>query len=162
MTQVIRAQRPPASCEAFECWPAPRKTYEQGYGHREAEELFGEDPRLWATDTIGFVGDDAVEAVRIQDFSYEGGRHLLEGTEHDIPAQLVLIAKGFLGAQDSLFDAFGVEQPLREDQVHLLRAGADRTAPVFIAGDVRMGSTLVATAIADALVCADEVCAALA
>ena len=162
VTQVIRAQRPPADCEAFECWPAPCKTYEQGYGHREAEELFGEDPRLWATDTIGFVGDDAVEAVRIQDFSYEDGRHLLEGTERDIPAQLVLIAKGFLGAQDSLFDAFGVEQPLREDRVHLLRAGTDGAAPVFIAGDVRMGSTLVATAIADALACADEVCAALA
>ena len=81
-----------------------------------------------------FVGEDgAVRAVTVHDLSYEGGMHALAGTERDIPAQLVLIAKGFTGPEQAVLDAF---------------APYDN---VFLAGDARMGSTLVATAIADGL-----------
>lgn len=161
VTQVIRAQRPPAECVAHEVWPAPRAVYEQGYGQREAEELFGEDPRIWSTDTIGFAGDGSVEAVRVQELSYDGGRHLVEGTQREIPAQLVLIAKGFLGTRGSLFEAFGTESPASGGDAHLLCANGEGTAPVFVAGDARMGASLVASAIADGLACADKVCEAL-
>ena len=159
MRQVIRAQRP--SDEGSASWPGPRAAYTQGYGQREAEELLGSDPRIWSTDTIAFVGDGAVEAVCIQDLAYDGGRHLVEGTQREIPAQLVLIAKGFLGADDALFEAFGVTGASDADELHGLRAVGDAIVPVYVAGDARMGSTLVATAIADGLACADEVCAAL-
>ncbi len=159
VTQVIRAQRPPASCDTHELWPAPRKVYEQGYGQREAEELLGDDPRLWSTDTIGFAGSGHVEAVRIQELSYDGERHLVEGTQREIPAQLVLIAKGFLGAEPALFEAFGVGEAEHEANAHLLCAGDEGRAAVYAAGDARMGATLVATAIADGLACANEIAA---
>ena len=55
------------------------------------------------------------------------------GEAYEIPAQLVLIAKGFTGPEQSVLDAF---------------AGFDN---VHLAGDAHLGSTLVATAIADAL-----------
>ena len=157
--QVIRAQRP--SGEGSASWPGPRAAYTQGYGQREAEELLGSDPRIWSTDTIAFMGDGTVEAVCIQDLAYDGGRHLVEETQREIPAQLVLIAKGFLGADDALFEAFGVTRASDADGLHGLQAVGDATVPVYVAGDARMGSTLVATAIADGLACADEVCAAL-
>ena len=157
--QVIRAQRP--SDEGSASWPGPRAAYTQGYGQREAEELLGNDPRIWSTDTIAFVGNGAVEAVCIQDLAYDGGRHLVEETQREIPAQLVLIAKGFLGADDALFEAFGVTRASDADGSHGLRAVGDAIVPVYVAGDARMGATLVATAIADGLACADEVCAAL-
>lgn len=164
VTQVIRAQRPSDTCNAAAAWPGPRPVYSQGYGQSEAQELFGDDPRLWATDTLAFSGDGAVEAVEVCDLSYDGGRHIVSGSERQIPAQLVLIAKGFLGAEPGLFEAFGVEAAQADGPSHRLPAafGSDSGAPpIFAAGDARLGSTLVATAMADGLACADEVAALL-
>lgn len=157
VTQVIRAQRPADECaNAAERWPLPREVWSQGYGQREAEELFGHDPRIWSVDTIAFEGDDAVRGVVLQDLFYEGGRHGVEGTERTIPAQLVLIAKGFLGPEPDVFEALGVDMPASGSEICRLN-GEDTSVPVFVAGDARCGATLVATAIADGLRCAHEI-----
>jgi glutamate synthase (NADPH/NADH) small chain len=131
--QIIRAACPPKTEDAGRAWPGPRNTYEQGYGQREAAELFGEDPRLWATDTIGFVddGEGSVSAVEV--------RPIPEGDPYEVPADLVVIAKGFTGAEQRVLDAFAAY------------------GNVYVAGDARMGSTLVATAISDALQVAQHI-----
>lgn len=174
VTQVIRAQEPPLSCNTQEIWPAERTILTQGYGQREAAEIFGGDPRIFSTDTIAFSAADpadasqttaanAVAQVHIQDLSYDGGRHLVEGTEATIPAQLVLIAKGFTGADPAVFEAFGVEPGQATNGSHCLRAaqkdanGTPANEPaIFVAGDALLGSTLVVNAMADALDCATE------
>lgn len=155
VAQVIRAQCPPASCDAHETWPNPRNVYAQGYGQREAQEAYGSDPRIWSTDTIGFVGDGAVQGVRVVELSYDGGRHVLEGTEREIAAQLVLIAKGFIGADPAVLAAFGAEEPQAGSYRAVMRG--DDEAPVFVAGDARGGASIVAAAIADGLACVEEV-----
>lgn len=130
--QVIRAACPPASIDVASVWPGSRTVYAQSYGQREAAALFGEDPRVWSTDTVGFVDDGTGAVCAVQTKSIASG-------EIDHPAQLVLIAKGFTGAEQAVLDAF---------------------APygnVYLAGDARMGSTLVATAIADGLAVAEQV-----
>lgn len=143
--QVIRAQRPQESVDAAAVWPGPRNAFSQGYGQREAEELFGSDPRVFSVDTRGFSGEaGAVSGVVLQDLSYEGERHLVEGTEREIPAQLVLIAKGFVGCERAVIDAFAACENVR------------------LAGDARRGSTLVAAAIADGLETARKVASELA
>ena len=163
MTQVIRAERAPETCDAQAVWPAERVVFSQGYGQREASERFGEDPRIFSTDTIAFSGGEgaaagAVAQVHIQDLSYDGGRHLVEGTEATIPAQLVLIAKGFTGANPSVFEAFGVSLPERSGAYYLCKADPANNKPaIFAAGDARLGSTLVVSAMADALDCAREI-----
>ena len=163
VTQVIRAQEPPATCNTQEIWPAERVVFSQGYGQREAAEIFGNDPRIFSTDTIAFSASESarsVAQVHIQDLSYDGGRHLVEGTEATLPAQLVLIAKGFTGADSSVFEAFGVEPGQTTAGSHCLRAaqkdGAQSPA-IFVAGDAQLGSTLVVNAIADGLDCASEI-----
>lgn len=177
VTQVIRAQRQPDTCDTQAIWPDERVVFAQGYGQREAAAVFGNDPRIFSMDTIAFSGSEdteagSVAAVHIQELSYEGGRHNVKGTEATIPAQLVLIAKGFTGADASVFEAFGVEAPgapraashtvsYDDDSpvTHCLRAAdveAD-TPPIFVAGDAALGSTLVVNAIADALDCAAEI-----
>ena len=126
--QIIRAKRPPETLDSFTTWPGPRNVYSQSYGQHEAAETFGDDPRLWATDTVGFQddGSSAVCAVRVRPMGSEGEA---EG----LSAQLVLIAKGFIGPEQAVLEAFsGFEN-------------------VHLAGDARVGSTLVATAIADGL-----------
>ena len=134
--QIIRASCPPDTAEE-EAWPAPRNVYEQAYGQREAAELLGEDPRVWSTDTVGFSGDgNGVTGVRVRPIGADGG-------DCEIPVQLVLIAKGFTGAEQPVVDAF---------------AAFDN---VYLAGDALLGPTLVATAIADGLRVAAQVAGSL-
>jgi glutamate synthase (NADPH/NADH) small chain len=161
VTQIIRAQQPATTCDPHEKWPEDRGTLTQGYGQREADALFGQDPRIFSTDTTAFSGIGSVELVHTQKFSYEGGRHLLENTEAEIPAQLVLIAKGFTGTDPAIFEAFGVETPAKEQETHCLRtATTDKEAAIYVAGDALLGSTLVVNAMADALQCAKEIASA--
>lgn len=161
ITQVIRAERAPEAHDVNtqEIWPAERVVFSQGYGQREADAILGGDPRIFSRDTIAFSGTDAVERVHIQELSYDGGRHLVENTEAEIPAQLVLIAKGFTGAEESVFEAFGVQMPDSCGDTHRLRAADEEAGKpaLFVAGDANLGSTLVVNAMADALACAREV-----
>ena len=131
--QIVRAACPLAAADAAVAWPSPRNAYAQAYGQREAEALFGEDPRIWSTDTVAFAddGDGSVKAVRVQPRG--------AGEPYEVPAGLVLIAKGFTGPEQAALDAFAL------------------FANVHVAGDARMGSTLVATAMADALHVATQI-----
>ena len=135
--QIIRAACPPEEAVA-DAWQGPRNVYVQAYGQREAEERLGEDPRLWSTDTVGFADDGSGNVRAVQVKSIPDG-----GESSEVPADLVLIAKGFTGAEQPIVDAF-----VGFDNVHL-------------AGDARLGSTLVATAMADALEVANQVAAEL-
>jgi glutamate synthase (NADPH/NADH) small chain len=169
--QIIRAQEPPAKVNTFAVWPEWPTKLSVDYGQQEAADLQGSDPRIWSTDTIGVEGTDGkVSGLVLQDLSYEGGRHNVEGTERTLPAQLVLIAKGFLGPEHGVMDAFGIHMPVKGRQVPIMAEDSHRaqvdavldSTPVFVAGDARTGSTLVVNAIADGLACAAEVAQALA
>ena len=131
--QIVRAACPPQEIDPLAVWPGPRNVYAQAYGQREAADLLGEDPRLWSTDTVGFMddGSGAVTAVQV--------KPIPDGETYEVPAQLVLIAKGFTGPEKPVIDAFPT------------------FGNVYLAGDAHLGSTLVVTAIADGLQVADEV-----
>ena len=141
-------------------WPSVCKT---DYGQEEAIALMGGEMRLWAADTREVLLDaaGAVRGIVVADVDWSGGSPApVEGSEREIPAQLVLVACGFAGPERDVLDALGVATserglPLCEPGTH--RAG-DR---VFVAGDARTGSSLVVSAIADAMACAGEVAAEL-
>ena len=94
---------------------------------------------MFSTNTIGYTDDGtgSVAAVVTQDIP--DARNTIE-----YPAQLVLIAKGFTGPEQPVLDAF-----------------EGGSCPVFVAGDARIGSTIVASALADGLKVAEEVFSAL-
>ena len=127
--QIVRAACPPQGFDTLTAWPSPRNVFAQAYGQREAADLLGEDPRLWSTDTVGFAddGNGTVAAVQVRPVACPSDE------VREVPAQLVLIAKGFTGPEQPVIDAFSAYKN------------------VFLAGDARLGSTLVVTAIADAL-----------
>ena len=131
--QIIRAGKPSSAIDAHSAWPASRAETTRAYGQREAAELFGDEPCIWSTDTTAFVdgGDGLVAAILAQPL--DGGE------EYEVPAQLVLIAKGFTGPERSVVDAFAAY------------------GNVYTAGDARNGSTLVVNAMADGLRVAREV-----
>ena len=148
-------------------WPEWPTTLKTDYGQAEAIELMGAEMRSWGVDTLEVLygTDGGVRGLRVADLDWSSGRpERVAGSEREIPTQLVLIACGFTGPEAAVLEAFGVHAgerglPLAGPSVH--RADAAGETPVFLAGDVRTGSSLVVNAISDAVACAGEVAAML-
>jgi glutamate synthase (NADPH/NADH) small chain len=86
------------------------------------------------------------------------------GSEFDIPAQLVLLAMGFVSPVASVLRSFGVETDARgnarasvDDGPREQRAYATSVPKVFAAGDMRRGQSLVVWAIREGRQCARAV-----
>ena len=153
-------------------WPNVKKT---DYGQQEAIAAMGGEMRAWGVDTLEVMLDKkgAAAGLRVVDLDWSAGKpERIAGSEHEVPAQLVLIACGFTGPEHSVFDAVGVPvatagRPLpvmAAEGSHLAVRGegvAADAAPVYVAGDARNGSSLVVSAMADSLACAAEVADAL-
>jgi glutamate synthase (NADPH/NADH) small chain len=85
--------------------------------------MFGSDPRAYLTTATKFEGDEdgnikAVHTVQIEWGKDENGRFIpqhVPGTEKVMPAQLVLLAMGFLGPEQPLIDALGLEKDGRSN-----------------------------------------------
>ncbi|MDQ2926849.1 MAG: glutamate synthase subunit beta [Pseudomonadota bacterium] len=108
--------------------------------------------REFAIATKEFMGEDgrvkALKAVRVD---WQGGKMVeVPGTEQVIPADLVLLAMGFVSPVTSILDAFGIDRDARGNaKAHVESVGGYATsAPrVFAAGDMRRGQSLVVWAI---------------
>ena len=85
----------------------------------------------------------------------------VEGSAREIPADLVLIAAGFLGAQSYVADAFGVELNPRTNVATELGSYRTSAERVFTAGDMRRGQSLVVWAIREGREAAKTVDASL-
>ncbi len=145
--------RPPEARAADNPWPEWPKVYRLDYGQEEAQALWGEDPRRYATTTRRFIGrDERVTGMEIASVEWAPGAdgrfemREIPGTVEAIPAGLVLLALGFSGPEAALPKAFGCELDPRGN----VRAGEDRmtsVAGVFAAGDCARGQSLVVWAI---------------
>lgn len=155
---------PPHSRTKDNPWPQFPGTRKNDYGQLEAAEQFGHDPRQWSVETLEVLGNEGhVCGLQTISLNWSQGRpQRIEGSQQVLPAQLVLLAMGFVGPSQDVFDALGVEcatdtrgLPVMQGQTH--RAKAQEGTPIFVAGDCRSGSSLVVSAIADGLACATEV-----
>ena len=162
---------PPQERAAGDAWPQWPNVKKTDYGQAEAIELMGGEMREWGIDTLEVLRseDGAVSGLRVVDLDWSHGKpERVEGSEREVPAQLVLIACGFTGPEKSVFDAFGVglaqkgrPLPVMATPASHRAAASIGTTPVFAAGDARNGSSLVVSAMADALACAAEVASTL-
>lgn len=155
VTQVEIMPQPPETRSAANPWPEWPKVYKMDYGQEEAAAMFGDDPRAYLTTATKFEGDDegnlkAVHTVQIQWGKDENGRFVpqnVPGTEKVIPAQLVLLAMGFLGPEQPLVDALGLEKDGRSNVKAEHEQYTTSIPGVFAAGDCRRGQSLVVWAI---------------
>jgi glutamate synthase (NADPH/NADH) small chain len=105
--------------------------------------------------TKRFVGDEAgnLQAVHTVDVRWEsngnGRSHLTEipGSEREWPAQLVLLAMGFLGPEGGLLAKLGVDVDGRSNAQAAYGQYSTNVAGIFAAGDARRGQSLVVWAI---------------
>ncbi|HEV3258708.1 MAG TPA: FAD-dependent oxidoreductase, partial [Gemmataceae bacterium] len=145
---------PPETRAADNPWPQWPKVYRLDYGQEEAQAVFGRDPREYCLTTKRFVGDNHGHVMELHtmqvEWSRDNGRVIpkdVPGSERVFPAQLVLLAMGFLGPENQLLDRLGVEKDPRSNAKAEHGSFATSVPGVFAAGDMRRGQSLVVWAI---------------
>src|SRR5690348_7433633 len=123
LVQLEILPRPPMERAKDNPWPEWPKVYRLDYGQEEAAAKFGADPRVYLTTAKKFVGDEAgqlkaIHTVQIEWQRNDKGQFVpkeLPGTEQVRPAQLVLLAMGFLGPEQSLLEQLSIERDARSN-----------------------------------------------
>ena len=154
VTQLEILARPVDGRPEANPWP----TYPMSYKVTSAHEEGGD--RVYAVNTECFLGDAGgqVRALRLHEVNLVEGRfEKLEGSDREIPAQLVLLAMGFLGPERAgLLEQLGVELDPRTNVARDERF-ATSVDGVFVAGDMGRGQSLIVWAIAEGRSAAAEV-----
>jgi glutamate synthase (NADPH/NADH) small chain len=155
LLQIEILPRPPLERAADNPWPEWPKVYRMDYGQEEAAAKFGADPRIYLTTVKRFLGDSAGQVkelvtVEIKWEKNERGQFVPKeqpGTEKTRPAQLVLLAMGFLGPEQDILEELGVETDARSNIKAEHEKFATNLPGIFAAGDCRRGQSLVVWAI---------------
>ncbi len=146
--------KPPAERAPDNPWPQWPRIYRVDYGHEEAREKFGSDPREFCILTKEFRGDAegrVCEIVTVDvEWTREDGRWQMAevaGSQRTWKADLVLLAMGFLGPEDYLAESLGLARDDRSNIEAPYGKYATSIDRVFAAGDCRRGQSLVVWAI---------------
>ncbi|MEY2710431.1 MAG: glutamate synthase small subunit [Actinomycetota bacterium] len=152
--QVVQLEimpRPPEERASGNPWPQYSMIYRVSSAHEEGGE------RVYSVNTERFVddGNGNVRALLVHEVVMKDGRfEKVEGTDREIPADLVFLAMGFVGPEKgSWLEQLGVEfdargNVARDDDYQTNVPG------VFVAGDMGRGQSLIVWAIAEGRACA--------
>ena len=151
LVQVEILPKPPLERAKDNPWPEWPKTYKLDYGQEEAAAKFGGDPRVYLKTATKFEADinGYVKAVHVVDVVWKNndkgvfGPQPVSGTEKVLPAQLVLLAMGFLGPEQPLLETLGIERDARSNAKAEFEKYTTNIPKVFAAGDCRRGQSLV-------------------
>jgi glutamate synthase (NADPH/NADH) small chain len=155
LVQVEILPKPPTERAADNPWPEWPKTYKMDYGQEEAASRFGADPRVYLTTVKKFIGDEQghvkeLVTVEIKWEKNEKGQFVpkeVPGSEKTRPAQLVLLALGFLGPEQALLKELKLDSDPRSNIKAEHEKYTTNLKGVFAAGDCRRGQSLVVWAI---------------
>lgn len=153
ITQLEMLPAPPETRSENNTWPEWPRVLKTDYGQQEAIHVFGSDPRIYCTTVHEFLADEkgwVQEAVidRLKWEKKENGKMAcvpIEGEAFSIKTELVLLAAGFLGSENYIAEAFGVERDARSNIA--AQNYATNIPKVFTAGDMHRGQSLVVWAI---------------
>jgi glutamate synthase (NADPH/NADH) small chain len=155
LVQFEILSRPPDERASDNPWPQWPRVYKMDYGQEEAAALYGADPRKYLTVTKRLVGGNdgnvkELHTVQIEWVKGADGRMAtkeIAGTEKVWPADLVLLAMGFLGPEkEGLLSDLGVKL---DERTNVAVDGNKMTSVpgVFAAGDMARGQSLIVWAI---------------
>jgi glutamate synthase (NADPH/NADH) small chain len=150
----LLSEPPPQRPDDRTPWPQWPAKYRLSYAMEEARELgVGEQDYSIATTSFLDDGNGAVAALRIAQAEPRPPFAPVAGTERELPAQLVLLAMGFLHPEQELLEQLGVERDQRGN-VNAVRPYTSSVDGVFAAGDARRGQSLIVWAINEGRQCA--------
>lgn len=145
--QLEITRRPPTKRAASNPWPQWPMVAKTGYGQQEAQQLFGSELTSYESTAVGFKGKNgqltSMTTSDVQLFKP------VAGTEAEQPVDLVLLAMGFTGAQQSVLSAFEITE-VNDDYT-------TNDDQVLVAGDARRGPSLVIWGIHEGRMAADRV-----
>ncbi|WP_433168556.1 glutamate synthase subunit beta [Kribbella sp. CA-247076] len=154
VTQLEIMPRPGDDRPAGQPWPTYPMIYRVASAHEEGGE------RVYSVSTVNFEADadGNVSGLNLVEVEFKDGKFVpVEGTERTIPAQLVLLAMGFLGPErEGFLEQLGVEL---DERGNVKRDQQYRTSVdgVFACGDAGRGQSLIVWAIAEGRSCANGV-----
>lgn len=127
-------------------WPEWPMVLKDGYGQLEAQRLFGDITNYTSTATRFFGENGHLTEVEVSQTDHF---QPIDGSQKRIKADLVLLAMGFTGAEQWLFDAFGISEV--NDNF------TTNDNQIYVAGDSRRGQSLVIWAIYEGRMCAERI-----
>ncbi len=170
VTQLEMMPKPPETRTKTNPWPEWPRVLKVDYGQQEAVRIYGSDPRIYQTTIKEFIKDKKGNLKSVILISLEAKKNgktgrtdmvPVEGSEKELPADLVLIAAGFLGSEDYVTEAFGVERDGRTNVKTDPGKYATSVDKVYTAGDMHRGQSLVVWAISEGRAAAKEIDEAL-
>lgn len=166
VVQLEMMPKPPETRGENNPWPQWPKVLKTDYGQEEAIAVFSKDPREYCTTVTEFYKDkegnlNGIQTVKLESKKDEKTGRMqmvpIKGSEEKRPADIVLIAAGFLGTEKYIADAFQVSLNARTN-VETAQEGYETSAErVFAAGDMRRGQSLVVWAIKEGIEAAKAV-----
>lgn len=139
-------------------WPLFPMYLKTSTSHKEATEVYGNDPREWNVTTKEFVKDEngnlcGVKIAKVESFVNEDGRlgfREVEGSEEIMKVDFVFLAIGFLHPYfEGLLENSKVELDGRGNVSANVIDFKTSAPKYFAAGDVRRGQSLVVWAISE-------------
>jgi len=157
--------KPQEGREASNPWPQWPRIFRVDYGHAEAENTYGQDPREFLINSKRFIGDadgnvTGIETVRVEWKKDESGRFTfaeVPGSEQVFECDLVFLSMGFLGPEKTLIDQLQLEADQRGNIKADFGKHNTSVSKVFAAGDCRRGQSLVVWAIREGREAAREI-----
>lgn len=164
VTALEMMPQPPAERAANNPWPQWPKVLKTDYGQQEVIKTEGHDPRVYKTTIKEIYTKDGsvcgIKTVQVEFKNIDGQRKLceIEGSEKELPADMILIAAGFTGCEDYTAKAFGTDLTPR-NVVATSKSDDYATSKekIFVAGDMHRGQSLVVWAIAEGRECARQI-----
>ena len=156
LTNFEIVEQPAAEREDGNPWPTWPFIFRTDYAHEEAAARFNQDPRVYRTSAVEFVGDGNGRLKALTAANYRNFQKI-DGTEQSWDADLVLLAMGFRGPEHYVSEPLGLDLDARSN--YKADKGDYRTSnpKVFAAGDCRSGQSLVVRAINEGREAAREV-----
>ncbi|GAA5871080.1 hypothetical protein JCM8547_005352 [Rhodosporidiobolus lusitaniae] len=157
--------QPPSSRASDNPWPQWPKVFRVDYGHSEVTAFTGKDPREYSISTKAFVSDGhgkikGVNTVRVhweKDALGQWRMSEVPGSEQFFPADLIFLALGFLGPEETAIKALGIDQDGRSNIKTPAGRYSTSVEGVFAAGDCRRGQSLIVWGINEGRSAAAEV-----
>lgn len=126
-------------------WPQWPKVFRIDYGHEEVRVKFGKDPRQYSTTTKEFIGDDndnikGVNTIQVEWTQSPTGQWSMKevaGSEKYFPADLILLAMGFLGPEKQILTDIGLDLDPRGNVKSVNGLYGSSHGKIFAAGGMR-------------------------
>ena len=146
--------KPPVDRASDNPWPLWPRILRVDYGHAEAIDKFGSDPRTYCILSKEYIGDESgnlkgIKTVNVE-WVNENGRMTMKevpGSEQVWEADLILLSMGFLGPEQYAPKPLNVETDERSNYKAAYDKFTTNVPGVFAAGDCRRGQSLVVWAI---------------